>query len=108
VAGVEVGSVTDVAFAGTEVDVSFEVKKDIRPRITDQSIATLGSVSLLGESAVDITPAAAGNPIPDDGYVKAGRAKGSLADVSEQVTTGVVEITGLVNDVSAWRASAGS
>src|SRR5262245_64278566 len=52
VAGVEVGSVTGVEFAGTEVDVTFEVKKDLQPRITDQSVAVLGSVSLLGESAV--------------------------------------------------------
>ena len=107
VAGVEVGSVTDVAFAGTEVDVSFEVTKEVRPRITDQSIATLGSVSLLGESAVDITPATSGTPIPDYGYVKTGRAKGSLADVSEQVTTGVEEITALVKDVRAGRGTVG-
>jgi phospholipid/cholesterol/gamma-HCH transport system substrate-binding protein len=107
VAGVEVGSVTDVEFAGTEVDITFEVKDTIRPRITDQSVATLGSVSLLGESAVDITPAAGGTPIPDYGYVKTGRAKGSLADVSEQVTTGVEELTGLVKDVRAGRGTVG-
>jgi phospholipid/cholesterol/gamma-HCH transport system substrate-binding protein len=107
VAGVEVGSVTDVEFAGTEVDVTFEVKNDIRPRITDQSIATLGSVSLLGESAVDITPAGGGTPIPDYGYVKTGRAKGSLSDVTEQVTTGVEELTGLVKDVRAGRGTVG-
>src|SRR5215510_11748171 len=107
VAGVEVGSVTDVEFAGTEVDVTFEVKKDIRPRITDQSIATLGSVSLLGESAVDITPASGGTPIPDYGYVKPGRAKGSLSDVTEQVTTGVEELTGLVKDMRAGRGTVG-
>src|SRR5262245_36757953 len=46
VAGVEVGSVTEVEFAGTEVDVTFEVKNEIRPRITDQAIETLGSVRL--------------------------------------------------------------
>src|SRR4029077_4555136 len=69
VAGVEVGSVTEVDFAGTEVDVTFEVKKGLRERITDRSVATLGSVSLLGESSVDITPAPAGTVIPDYGYV---------------------------------------
>jgi phospholipid/cholesterol/gamma-HCH transport system substrate-binding protein len=107
VAGVEVGSVIDVDFAGTEVDVSFEVTKDVRSRITDQSVATLGSVSLLGESAVDITPASGGTPVPDFGYVKAGRAKGSLSDVSEQVTTGVEEITGLVKDMRTGRGTIG-
>ena len=38
VAGVEVGSVTQVDFSGAEVDVTFEVKKDVRPRITDKGI----------------------------------------------------------------------
>jgi phospholipid/cholesterol/gamma-HCH transport system substrate-binding protein len=107
VAGVEVGSVTEVDLSGAEVDVTFEVKKEFRPRITDKSIATLGSVSLLGESSVDITPATSGTPIPDYGYVPAGRAKGSLADVSEQVVTGVEEITGLVKDVRAGRGTVG-
>ena len=56
VAGVEVGTVTDVELTGEDVDVTFEVKKDMRDRITTASIATLGSVSLLGEGAVEITP----------------------------------------------------
>jgi phospholipid/cholesterol/gamma-HCH transport system substrate-binding protein len=107
VAGVEVGSVKEIDFSGEEVDVTFDVKDDMRSRITDKSVATLGSVSLLGESAVDITPATGGTPIPDYGYVRAGRAKGSLADVSEQVTTGVEEITGLVKDVRAGRGTVG-
>jgi phospholipid/cholesterol/gamma-HCH transport system substrate-binding protein len=102
-----VGSVTGVDFAGEQVDILFEVKKDQRPRITDKSIATLGSVSLLGESAVDITPATAGTTIPDYGYVPAGRAKGSLADVSEHATTGIEEITKLVQDMRAGRGTVG-
>src|SRR3954471_3376370 len=55
VAGVEVGSVRQIEFAGEQVDVTFEVRKTVRERITEKSIASLGSVSLLGESAVDIT-----------------------------------------------------
>jgi phospholipid/cholesterol/gamma-HCH transport system substrate-binding protein len=107
VAGVEVGSVRDVDFAGEQVDVTFEVKRDQRPRITDKSVATLGSISLLGESAVDITPATNGTTIPDYGYVPAGRSKGSLADVSEQATTGIEQITGLVQDVRSGRGTVG-
>src|ERR1700741_2471515 len=56
VAGVEVGTVPGLGFAEDQVDVTFEVKKDQRERITDKSVAFLGSVSLLGESSVDITP----------------------------------------------------
>src|SRR5438067_3831646 len=48
-AGVEVGSVTRVEFADEQVDVIFEVKKAVQNRITDHSVARLGSVSLLGE-----------------------------------------------------------
>src|SRR5258706_1681994 len=51
VAGVEVGTVTGIGFTEEQVEVIFEVKKDQRERITDKSIATLGSISLLGESA---------------------------------------------------------
>ena len=106
VAGVEVGQVTGIAFAEEQVDVTFEVKDTVRERITNNSVASLGSVSLLGESAVDITPAA-GTPIPDYGYVKVGRAKGSIADVSDQVTGGVEEITALVKDLRAGKGTAG-
>ena len=56
VAGLDVGTVTNVALAGEQVEVSFEVSQDVRDRITTSSVATLGSVSLLGESAVEKTP----------------------------------------------------
>ena len=73
VAGKEVGSVTEIEFAGEQIDVTFQVNKEIRDKITTESIATLGSVSLLGEGAVDVTPSSAGTPVPEWGYVKAGR-----------------------------------
>src|SRR5215510_5082585 len=38
VAGVEVGTVTGVEFAGEQVDVTFEVKNTTRPRITEHSV----------------------------------------------------------------------
>src|SRR5689334_17733771 len=72
-ADVEVGTVTDIQFADAQVAVSFEVRDTVRPRITDQSIASLASVSLLGESAADITPTTVGTPVPEYGYVKSGR-----------------------------------
>ena len=85
VAGVEVGTVTSVDnFVGEQVDVTLEVNKSMRQRITTGSVASLGSVSLLGESAVDITPSTKGTPIPDWGYVPAGIAKGGIADVAAQ------------------------
>src|SRR6188768_3913537 len=73
-AGVQVGSVSEVTLVGEQVDVTFEVNKKYQPQITSGSVAKLGSVSLLGESAVDITPASAGTPVPEWGYVTSGKA----------------------------------
>jgi phospholipid/cholesterol/gamma-HCH transport system substrate-binding protein len=47
VAGVEVGSVTDMTFVGDKVEVTMQVNTTQQARITDRSLASLGSVSLL-------------------------------------------------------------
>jgi phospholipid/cholesterol/gamma-HCH transport system substrate-binding protein len=107
VAGVEVGTVTDVVLTGEKVDVLFEINKDQRQRVTDKSIAKLGSVSLLGESAVDITPSLTGTPIPEDGYVTAAPPAKQLADIAETASKGVEEITALVADVRQGRGTVG-
>ncbi len=107
VAGVEVGSVTDVAFAGDEVEVTFHVNRAHGSRITGGSVARLGSVSLLGESAVDITPSGAGTPIPEWGYVPAGKTTAALADVTEQASQGITELTALLQDARRGRGTVG-
>jgi phospholipid/cholesterol/gamma-HCH transport system substrate-binding protein len=107
VAGLQVGSVKEIQFAGEQVDVMFEVNKNVQERITDKSIAFLGSVSLLGSSAVDITPALSGTPIPEYGYVPQGRAKGQFADIAEQASGTIDEVTGLVHDLRHGKGSAG-
>jgi phospholipid/cholesterol/gamma-HCH transport system substrate-binding protein len=107
VAGVEVGSVKDVAFADAQVDVTFEMHDDLRSRITDKSVATLGSVSLLGESAVDITPATSGTPIPENGYVPTGRAAASLSDITDKAGQGIEQLTGLIGDVRQGKGTIG-
>ncbi len=48
VAGVEVGKVTDVDLKGTGVEVGLSIKKENQSRITTDSRATIGSMSLLG------------------------------------------------------------
>ena len=107
VAGVEVGAVTDVVFAGDQVDVIFQVNKDVRPRVTTTSAATLGSVSLLGLGAVDITASSTGTPIPDWGYVPAGKSAATFSDVSTQASEGMNEITGLLKDMRGGKGSIG-
>ena len=56
VAGVEVGTRQGVELVGEQVDVRSRSNKEHAQPHHRQSIARLGSVSLLGESAVDITP----------------------------------------------------
>ena len=107
VAGVQVGSVKDVEFAGEMVDVIFDVRTELRDRITTTSSAKLGSVSLLGESAVDITPSARGTSIPEWGYVPAARAPAQIADITDQASRGVEEITALVGDIRSGRGTVG-
>src|SRR4051812_41769006 len=95
IAGVAVGQVTGIAFAGDNVEVTFAVAKSVQPRITSASRAMLGSVSLLGESAVDVTSASNGTPIPEWGYVPAGAIPASIQDVTGSAQTSIQEITGL-------------
>src|SRR5205823_10353607 len=81
--------------------------KDEQTRITTGSVAKLGSISLLGQGAVDITPSTQGAPVPEWGYVTAGRTAASLGDVTDQAAQGVAEITKLVQDIRAGKGSIG-
>src|SRR6266850_1173886 len=108
VAGVEVGTVTSVDdFVGEQVDVAMEVNKSMRERITSGSTAYLGSVSLLGESAVDITPSTKGTPIEDWGYIPASHGPAQLSDLTADASKGIQEITKLVQDVRQGRGTVG-
>jgi phospholipid/cholesterol/gamma-HCH transport system substrate-binding protein len=107
VAGVEVGSVSETQFRGDRVEVVMTVNEDHRHLITTESVAVLGSVSLLGEAAVDITAASRGTPIPEWGYVKSGRAAGSLTDVATQATAGIEQLSALLGDIRDGRGTIG-
>ena len=76
-AGVEVGQVASIEFAGAQVEVGFEVSKDMRDKITASSRAMLGSVSLLGESAIDIDAGAWGRRCPSGATSPRRRRRGS-------------------------------
>jgi phospholipid/cholesterol/gamma-HCH transport system substrate-binding protein len=107
IAGVEVGSVTDVSFVGDQVEVTFQVKEQNRHLITNNSVARLGSVSLLGESAVDITPSTTGTPIPNWGYVQQGRPVAAMSDMTDAASQGINELTAMIHDVRAGRGTVG-
>ena len=107
VAGVEVGSVSALSFIGDRVEVTMELGEEHQSRITNRSTAALGSVSLLGEAAVDITASSEGSPIPDWGYVPTGRSVGSISDVATQATRSLEEATRLIADVRAGKGTIG-
>jgi phospholipid/cholesterol/gamma-HCH transport system substrate-binding protein len=108
-AGLEIGSVEELKFVpdGDRIEVVMKVRKEMQSRITSSSIATLGSVSLLGEAAVDITSSSQGTPIPADGMVPSRKAAGSLTDVATKASTGIDELTGLLKDVRAGKGTVG-
>src|SRR5688500_16101576 len=107
VAGVTAGAVTDMQFAGSEVDMVLEVREDMQERIRTTSRATIGSVSLLGEGAVDITPTTTGQPIPAWGYVPSDAPPAQLADVTAQANKGITELTALITDIRAGKGTVG-
>ncbi len=106
-AGVEVGSVTEVQFVGDRVEVLMEISRDMQSRVTSTSTASLGSISLLGEAAVDITASSQGTPIPEWGYVTSGPSAGSIADVTAQASEGIEELTILLREARAGRGTLG-
>jgi phospholipid/cholesterol/gamma-HCH transport system substrate-binding protein len=107
VAGVEVGKVTEVRFSGAEVEVVMDVRDDMQSRITSESRATIGSLSLLGEPVIDISPSTSGTALKDGDTVQAGRTPGQLADVAEGATQSLEQITGLLRDIRSGKGTAG-
>ncbi|MSO45787.1 MAG: MCE family protein [Acidobacteria bacterium] len=107
VAGVDVGSVTGTAFVGDRVEVTIEIGRDHQPRVTSTSTASLGSMSLLGDAAIDITASSGGAPIPEWGYIPSGPAAGSLTQVTTQAAEGIEELTVLFQDIRSGRGTVG-
>jgi len=107
VSGVTVGSVTDIEFIGSEVHMELELHDDMRERVRTTSRATIGSVSLLGEGAVDINASTTGQPIPAWGYVPSDAPPPQLADVTAQANKGIAEITALMQDIRAGKGTVG-
>ena len=107
VSGVEVGSVSDVQLVPGGADVSFNIIDDMRPIVTDRSTAKIGSISLLGEGAVDIEPGLGGTPIPDWGYVPTGKPAPTIAELTEQAGTGISDVTALIADLRAGKGTVG-
>jgi phospholipid/cholesterol/gamma-HCH transport system substrate-binding protein len=104
--GKEVGTVTAVEFSGADLDVAFEVRKEVRHLITTESTASIGSLSLLGESMVEIRAATSGTPLDDWQYVRSGAGSG-LSDLQGKVSTSLENLDQLITDLRAGRGTMG-
>jgi phospholipid/cholesterol/gamma-HCH transport system substrate-binding protein len=105
--GVTVGAVTEIQFSGSDVEMVLELREDMQERVRTTSRATIGSVSLLGEGAVDINATTTGTPIPEWGYVPSDAPPPQLADVTAQANRGIAEITLLMQDIRAGKGTVG-
>jgi phospholipid/cholesterol/gamma-HCH transport system substrate-binding protein len=107
VAGVEVGKVSEISFSGANVEVVLEVKKGNEQRITSESRATIGALSLLGEPIIDISPSATGTPLKDGDYIQSVRTPGQIADVAEGARESLEQVTGILKDIQSGRGTIG-
>jgi phospholipid/cholesterol/gamma-HCH transport system substrate-binding protein len=107
VAGVEVGKVTDVHLKGSTVEVDLSVKKENQSRITTDSRAVIGSMSLLGEPLIDVSPATTGTPLKDGDTITSSKPAAQLSDVTGTMQEGLTEATALLKDIRAGRGTVG-
>jgi phospholipid/cholesterol/gamma-HCH transport system substrate-binding protein len=107
VAGVEVGKVTDVDFAGAAVQVTLSVKKEMQSRITTDSRATIGSLSLLGEPIIDISPASSGTPLKDGDFIQSGKAGAQMSDMTNTANAALGQADALLTDIRNGRGTVG-
>lgn len=107
IAGKDVGKVVSVEFAGDQIEVGLEVSEDVRPLITDKSVAGIGTLSLLGEPLVDITPASGGTPLADDAYLPTSASGGMIADAAANATATLDQVRQLLTDLQAGKGTMG-
>jgi phospholipid/cholesterol/gamma-HCH transport system substrate-binding protein len=105
--GKEVGTVTAVEFAGSQVEVTVELLEDVRPLITTTSVAEIGSLSLLGDPIVDISSGRGGRALNDYEYVNALQSAGYIEDVSSRAAASLEQINLVLGDVRAGRGTLG-
>ena len=107
VAGIDVGKVTDMQFADKGVEVTLEVGKEMQSRITDRSRASIGSLSLLGEPIIDVSPSSEGRPLADGDYLPSDPNAGGFADLAGPARAGVEEATALLRDIRSGKGTVG-
>ena len=83
--GKDVGRVRSLDFADDKIDVVLDLSKRVQPLVTTRSVASIGTMGMLGDAAVDLSISKRGTPIEEWGYVKAA-PNGAAGDLSSLVT----------------------
>lgn len=104
--GKDVGTVRTVDFQGAEIEVGMELAANVRPLITTESVATIGSLSLLGESNIEIRASSSGAALPDWGYLRTVDTV-VIADVTAQASAGLESLNALIADLRNGKGTAG-
>jgi phospholipid/cholesterol/gamma-HCH transport system substrate-binding protein len=104
--GKEVGKVTDIEFAGQQIEVTFELSKSVRNLVTTEATASLGSVSLLGEPIVDIKASNRGSALPDWAYVRVDQTSG-FSDLTQSAAENLEQVGNLITDIRSGRGTIG-
>ena len=107
VAGVEVGKVTSVELKGTGVEVVLSIKKENQGRVTTDSHAAIGAMSLLGEPLIDVSPSSTGTPLKDGDVIKSVKPATQLSDVAGSANEGIIEATALLKDIRGGKGTVG-
>jgi phospholipid/cholesterol/gamma-HCH transport system substrate-binding protein len=107
VSGKEIGKVTSVEFAGPQVEVGLEVSKDIQPLITTDSVAMIGSLSLLGEPIIDVKAAPGATPLKEGELIKSARLGKTMGELTATASDGLDNLTAVLADVRSGRGTIG-
>ena len=98
--GVEVGKVTSVTLVGKstteQVDVQMTIEEGAWALIKSDSKATLGTIGMLGDKYIEITPGTPGLPNLSEGDYIPGQSTGDLLTLMDEVP----EIMGNIRDLS--------
>jgi phospholipid/cholesterol/gamma-HCH transport system substrate-binding protein len=107
VAGVEVGKVTKVELSGSGVEVGLSLKKENQPRVTTDSHASIGAMSLLGEPLIDISPASTGTPLKDGDFIPSRKPPAQFSEMADSASQGLEAATALLKDIRAGKGTVG-
>lgn len=105
--GKDVGTVTAVEFVGAEVEVAFEVRDEVRPLLTTESAATIGSLSLLGEPSVDLRASTTGRVLNDGEMVPAVDVAPTFGALSTAANESLEQIGSMLADLRGGRGTLG-